>query len=78
MLDTIKCCLFSMGVGIVVGAMITANNKKIQSVAKEAQEMAEEKIEEAKEGINKIKTQIEKKSKKQSKPKESTQKNISK
>ena len=58
MKDCIKCCMFSLGVGFVMGAMITANNKKLAMSMRDVKNMAMEKIEEAKEGIEKIKENI--------------------
>ena len=60
MIDELKCALFSLGVGMVVGAVLTANNKKIQSAVKDAGALAEEKIEKAKDGIEKIKKEMSK------------------
>lgn len=63
MLDTIKCCLFSLGVGMVVGAYIAASNKKVQTAMKDLESKAEEKINEAKEGLEKIQSSMKKKQK---------------
>ena len=58
MKDTIKCCIISMGVGFVLGAMVSANNKKFSSVVKQAKGVAMEKIEEAKESLNEAKEMV--------------------
>ena len=47
MLDELKCAVLSLGVGMIVGAVLTANNKKLQTAVKDAQNLAEEKIEKA-------------------------------
>ncbi len=58
MKDTIKCCIVSMGIGFLAGAVLTACNKKFQNNIKDAKNTAMEKLEEAKEGIDKIKEQM--------------------
>ena len=61
MKEDLKCCLISMGIGFVVGAMVASNNKKVSNAMKEAKMVAMEKLEEAKEGIEKMKDKIEEK-----------------
>jgi len=61
MKDSIKCCIVSMGIGFVLGAVITANNKKAMNAVKGAQDMAIEKIEMAKEGLETLKEKMEEK-----------------
>jgi len=59
MKEDIKCCLFALGLGFVMGAIVVANSKKAQNVAKEVQTTAVDKIEDAKEGLTKIKEKIQ-------------------
>ena len=58
MKECFKCCLISMGIGFVVGAMVAANNKKVSNAMKEAKMMAMEKLDEAKESIETVKEKI--------------------
>ncbi len=60
MLDELKCAVLSLGVGMIVGAVLTANNKKLQTAVKDAQNLAEEKIEKAKDGLEKISQEMNK------------------
>ena len=60
-MDDIKCLLVSMGIGFCIGAMVTASNKKVQDIAKQAKQMAEEKYEMIKDGVNTAKEKIEEK-----------------
>ena len=75
MKETMKCCLISMGIGVVVGAMIASNNKKVSSAMKEAKTVAMEKLEEAKEGIEKMKEKIEDKIEEKAEQETTSQKN---
>ena len=50
-MDNIKNFLITMGVGFAIGAMVTASNKKVMEVAKQAKQMAEEKCEMIKDGV---------------------------
>ena len=59
--DTLKGLIISMGIGFVVGAVVTASNKKFQATVKEAGEMAQEKIDMAKKGIEKLQKSMEQK-----------------
>lgn len=65
-MEDIKCLLVSMGIGFCVGAMVTASNKKVQDIAKQAKQMAEEKYEMIKDGVNTAKEKIEDKIKENS------------
>ena len=60
-MNDIKCLLVSMGIGFVVGAMVTASNKKVQETMKQAKQIAEEKYEVIKDGVLSAKEKIEEK-----------------
>ena len=60
-MNDIKCLLVSMGIGFVVGSMVTASNKKVQDIMKQAKQMAEEKYDIIKEGVVSAKEKIEEK-----------------
>ena len=58
-MNEIKSFLITMGIGFVVGAVVTASNRKVLEVAKQAKQMADEKCELIKEGFNSAKEKIE-------------------
>ena len=74
-MDDIKNLLVAMGVGFLVGAMVTASNKKVQEIAKQAKEMAEEKCEMIKDGIASAKEKIQESKEKNAEKEESVNKN---
>ena len=75
MKEDLKCCLISMGIGFVVGALVASNNKKVSSAMKEAKTMAVEKLEDAKESIEKMKEKIEDKMEESKEEEKTSQKN---
>lgn len=59
MKESMKCCLISMGIGFVVGSIVTANNRKILKAMRDAKTFAEDKIEDAKDGLEMLKEKME-------------------
>ena len=51
MKECFSCCWVSMLIGVVVGGVLVASNKKLEKTVKDGTELAKEKIEEIKDKI---------------------------
>ena len=58
---SMNCCICCFGVGMIVGAVIVANNRKVQNMVKEGSETVSNAIDEIKESVKDQKQNIQSK-----------------